>query len=122
MSLPEIHSNMQAFEEAKAAAHAPRDAATGTGKAIAIFLVLLASAVLIVAGYFADGLLGAFIGFIISAGIIGVGGTAVWMAENSHRREVEARKRAARARAERRAQAEAAAQSADQGAAVGGGA
>ena len=103
-ALPEIHSNMKALEEAKAAAHAPRDAATGTGKAIALFIVLLSSAILIVAGGFMDGLLGAFIGFIIAAGIVGVGGTAVWMAENSHKRETEARRRAARERARRQAE------------------
>jgi hypothetical protein len=101
--LPTVHSNMQAFEDAKAAAHAPKDAATGAGKAIALFLILLVSAVLVVAGYFADGFLGAFIGLIIAVGIIGIGGTAVWMAENSHRREAEARKKAARDRARRRA-------------------
>ncbi len=102
--LPTIHSNVDAYERARAAAHAPRDSATKTSKAIAFGVLAAVSVLLIIAGAIIDGPIGALIGFTLAAGITGIGGTAVWMAEHSHRKEIKAREAAARRRAQRRNQ------------------
>ena len=103
--LPTIHSNMDAFERAKAAAHAPRDSATGATKLIAWILMIVSSIGVVVAGYAVDGMLGAFIGLVLAVGIIAIGGTAVWMADHSHKKETAARRAAAAEQLRRKQQA-----------------
>lgn len=93
--ISQADSNMEAFERAKAAAHAPRDSASGGAKIIAIVLMAISSIGVIVAGYIFDGGFGAFIGLVLAVGIVGIGGTAVWMAEHSHKKETAARRAAA---------------------------
>jgi hypothetical protein len=105
--LPQVHSNVDAFERAKAAAHAPRDSATATTKLIAWILMIVASIGVIAAGAIVDGALGAFIGFVLAVGIIGIGGTAVWMADHSHKKEAAARRAAAAEQLRRKREAEA---------------
>jgi len=101
-AVPTPHSNIDAFERAKQAAHAPRDSASSKSKLIALGLMAFVSLILIVAGALIDGIIGAIIGVVLSVGIIGIGGTAVWMADASHRKETRLRKQAARQRAERK--------------------
>lgn len=101
-TVPTPHSNIDTFERAKQAAHAPKDSASSKSKLIALGLMAFVSLILVVAGALIDGIIGAIIGVVLSVGIIGIGGTAVWMADASHRKETRLRQEAARKRAARK--------------------